>query len=62
MNIQRKGHTSEDQAAANETIRSPHFNVITCRLKALIIRAAIWGVFPVGLAQGLTGMGGDYDE
>jgi hypothetical protein len=62
MKTQRKGRTGKDQAATNQTIKGIHFNVISQRLKALVIRAAIWGVIPVGMAQRLTGMGGDCDE
>lgn len=60
MTTKTKGRNGGDRAALKTTCVRNHTS-IRSRLKGLIVRLALWGILPVGLAQWLVQHGGMRD-
>lgn len=62
MITNKKGRTGWHQATPNTSMHNRNSTGIVCRVKAAIVTLAVWGWFPIGLAQRINRMGGSRDE
>lgn len=62
MTGKRKGRTGWHQATLNNALRSNKSNRFTKCVKALIVMLALWGWFPLGLADRINRRGGTRDD
>lgn len=62
MNRNNKGRTGWHQATPNTFASTRHFTRIVSHLKAIVVTLAVWGWFPLGLAERINRLGGTRDE
>lgn len=62
MTTYKKGRTGGHQATPNTYQSTFKFTGIVSRLKAATVTLAVWGWFPIGLAQRINRMEGPRDE
>jgi len=62
MTTKSKGRTGGHQAALKTTERTCKFSGSAPRVKAVIVTLAVWGLFPIGLAERINREGGPRDE
>ncbi|BAZ94061.1 Fe-S oxidoreductase [Thiohalobacter thiocyanaticus] len=62
MTRNRKGRAGWHQATLKTSKHTCHSTGIGCRVKAAVVTLAVWGWFPIGLAQRINRMGGTHDE
>lgn len=62
MTINNKGRTGGHQATPKTSRYTRNSTSIGSRVKAAIVTLAVWGWFPIGLAQRISRMGGPRDE
>lgn len=61
MTTKTKGRAGGHQATPKTTCKRNSTGII-CRVKAAIVTLAVWGWFPLGLAERINRMGGPRDE
>lgn len=61
MDTKRKGRAGYYQATSNTAFK-PNFTPTTYRIKAVIRTLALWGWFPLGLADWITHRRGQRDD
>lgn len=62
MTTKTKGRAGWHQATPNTSRSTCKFIGIMARMKAAIVTLALWGWFPLGLAERINRMGGPHDE
>lgn len=62
MTINRKGRAGWHQATPKTSNHTRNSTGIVSRVKAAVVTLAVWGWFPIGLAQRINRMGGPRDE
>lgn len=62
MSTKTKGRAGGHQATPNTSQSTCNSTVIVSRVKAAIVTLAVWGWFPLGLAERINRMGGPRDE
>ena len=62
MSEKTKGRAGGHHATPKTSENTRHFTGIASRLKAAIVTLALWGWFPIGLAERINRMGGPRDE
>lgn len=62
MTKNRKGRTGWHQATPKSSNHIPNSTGIVSRVKAIIVTLAMWGWFPLGLAQRINRIGGVHHE
>lgn len=62
MTTKTKGRAGCNQATPNTSQITCKSTGIMARMKAAIVTLALWGWFPIGLAQRINRMGGPRDE
>ncbi len=62
MTKKTKGRAGGHQATPKTSLSSCHSTGIVTRVKAAMVTLALWGWFPIGLAERINRMGGPHDE
>ena len=62
MTTKTKGRTGGHQTTLNTSASTSNFTKIASRVNAVILILAVWGLFPIGLAERINRMGGLCDE
>lgn len=62
MNAKTKGRAGGHQATPNTSKYNRNSNGVGSRVKAAVVTLAVWGWFPLGLADRINRMGGPRDE
>ena len=62
MTINRKGRAGWHQATPKTSNHTRNSTGIVSCVKAAVVTLAVWGWFPIGLAQRINRMGGPRDE
>ncbi len=62
MTTKTKGRAGRHQPTPNTSQSTCNFTGIVSRVKAVIVTLAVWGWFPLGLAEWINRMGGPRDE
>lgn len=62
MSPKTKGRAGCNQATPKTSERTTKFTGIAARMKAAVAILALWGWFPLGLAERISRMGGPRDE
>ena len=62
MTTKTKGRTGGHQATLKTSASTSNFTKIASRVKAVILTLAVWGLFPIWLAERINRMGGPRDE
>lgn len=62
MTGKTKGRAGGHQATPNTSKSNRNSTGIVSRVKAAIVTLAVWGWFPIGLADRINRMGGPRDE
>ncbi len=61
MTTKTKGRAGGHQATPKTTYKRHSTGIASC-VKAVIVTLALWGWFPIGLADRINRMGGSRDE
>jgi hypothetical protein len=61
MTTKTKGRAGGHQATPKTTCKRNSTGIVS-RVKAAIVTLAVWGWFPIGLAERINRMGGPRDE
>lgn len=62
MSDKTKGRAGVHQATPKTSESTRYSTAVASRLKAAIITLALWGWFPIGLAERINRIGGPRDE
>lgn len=62
MNRNRKGRTGWHQATLKTSKHTHYSTGLVARIKGLIVTLALWGWFPLCLAQWINSHGGQRDD
>ena len=62
MTTNKKGRTGEHPAPPKTSESTCNSTGIASRVKAAVVTLALWGWFPLGLADRINRMGGPHDD
>ena len=62
MTTNKKGRTGEHQATPKTSESTCNSTGIASRVKAAVVTLALWGWFPLGLADRINRMGGPHND
>jgi len=62
MNTNKKGRAGGHQATPKISESTCNSTGIASRVKAAVVTLAVWGWFPLGLADRINRMGGPHDD
>lgn len=62
MSKKTKGRTGDNQATPKVSVSTRNSTGIVSRVKAIIVTLALWGWFPIGLADWINHIGETRDE